>query len=98
MNAYGKTMDVPLQNLHPYRNRPFTGSDECIEQLVANCRDSGMLYPLMVRPSSADDHYEVIIGNRRLLVAERLGLTAVPVMTCTLSDSEAMLLNDSDNA
>ncbi len=58
------------------------------EMLVASIREKGIQHPLLVRPNGRQ--YELVAGQRRLLAAQRLKLTEVPVVIRELSDVDAL--------
>jgi ParB family chromosome partitioning protein len=62
-----------------------------LEQLTQSVREHGILEPLLVRPL-ADNHYELVAGERRYRAAQGAGLTEVPVVIKELTDSEALQL------
>lgn len=61
---------------------------EAFEMLVTSIREKGIQHPLLVRPK--DRYYELVAGQRRLLAAQRLNLTEVPVVIRQLSDVDAL--------
>lgn len=61
---------------------------DAFEMLVASIREKGIQHPLLVRPNGRQ--YELIAGQRRLLAAQRLNLTEVPVVIRELSDVDAL--------
>ena len=75
----------PLSDLKPHRRNPRTHSKHQIGQLAASIREFGFTNPIL-----ADAENRVIAGHGRLLAAEQLGLTEVPI--CRLEHlSEAQL-------
>jgi ParB family chromosome partitioning protein len=61
---------------------------DAFEMLVASIREKGIQHPLLVRPFGRQ--YELVAGQRRLLAAQRLDLTEVPVVIRELSDVDAL--------
>ena len=59
-----------------------------MDALVTSVRKKGILQPLLVRPL-ADDLFELVAGERRLLAAQTAELATVPVFVAVLSDEEA---------
>lgn len=76
---------VPFQN-HPYQVR----EDAALSELMESIRTHGVLSPLLARPK--EERYELVSGHRRRLVAQKLGLKAVPVLVREMSDDEAVIL------
>jgi ParB family chromosome partitioning protein len=64
---------------------------DSLEQLTQSIKEHGILEPLLVRPL-ADNHYELVAGERRYRAAQGAGLTEVPVVIKELTDSEALQL------
>lgn len=52
--------------------------------------EEGLITPLLVRPKK--DHYEIILGRKRLLVAKLLKLKSVPVVIQDISNEEMLFM------
>jgi ParB family chromosome partitioning protein len=63
--------------------------EEALAALTASVREVGILQPILVR-RIADDHYELIAGERRWRAARRAGLATVPAIVRVASDSESL--------
>lgn len=61
---------------------------DAFEMLVESIREKGIQHPLLVRPNGRQ--YELVAGQRRLLAAQHLNLTEVPVVIRDLSDVDAL--------
>jgi ParB family transcriptional regulator, chromosome partitioning protein len=70
--------------------------EERLSQLENSVRSYGILEPLIVRPIKSGK-FELVAGERRLRVAQRIGLTAVPVVIKELTDVEAAKINLVEN-
>lgn len=70
--------------------------EERLSQLENSVRSHGILEPLIVRPIKSGK-FELVAGERRLRVAQRIGLTAVPVVIKELTDVEAAKINLVEN-
>ena len=81
---------VPLKSIRLRREQPrrYFAADQ-LQSLAQSIKDYGILEPLLVRPLSAQQ-YELVAGERRYLAAEKASLTEVPVVSRSLSDSEAL--------
>jgi len=66
---------VPIGQLSPYANNPRTHSKQQIRQIADSLKTFGWTNPIL-----ADDEGIVIAGHGRLLAAEYLGMTEVPVI------------------
>ena len=84
-----EALQVPVEQLvvSPINVRRNIGD---ISELADSIREQGILEPLIVRPTSADN-YEVIIGSRRLAAASELGMEVVPVVVQRITDVEAII-------
>lgn len=49
-----------------------------IEELAQSIRETGIIQPLLVTPE--DDHYRIIVGERRWRAAQKAGLKKIPVL------------------
>lgn len=66
-----------------------------IAELTESIRRSGVLQPILVRPSPVEDaqqRFEIVAGERRWRAAQRAELTQVPVIIKPLTDQEALEL------
>jgi len=68
----------PLESLIPYARNARTHSPAQIAQIAASIREFGWTFPLLV-----DEQGTIIAGHGRVLAAQSLGLTEVPVMVAT---------------
>jgi ParB family chromosome partitioning protein len=62
-----------------------------LEELAQSIRESGIIQPLVVR-KTAQGHYELIAGERRLRASKLAGLTQVPVVLRKSTDQESLEL------
>ena len=71
-NTLNQIVEVPLNELHPFRNHPFhVNDDEKMAETVESIKNYGILNPALVRPR-AEGGYELIAGHRRKRVANWL--------------------------
>jgi ParB family chromosome partitioning protein len=91
-NAQGeKVMEIPLAELHHFRNHPFqVKQDQALLDMAESIREYGVLSPGLARPMQ-DDGYEVISGNRRLEACILAGLETMPVIVRNMTDDEAVI-------
>lgn len=66
----------PISGLVPYARNARTHSDEQVAQIAASIREWGWTNPILI-----DEQGTIIAGHGRVLAAQRLGYTDVPVMT-----------------
>ena len=82
-----------IDRLILYAKNPRTHTDEQIGQLVQSMRQNGFVNPVLV-----DRRGNVIAGHGRILAAQRIGLTEVPVIVLDhLTETQAQALRIADN-
>ena len=87
-----KVMEIPLSELHPFRNHPFKVlDDEKMRDTADSIREYGVLVPAIARPRE-DGGYELIAGHRRKRGCELAGLETMPVIVRNLDDDAATLV------
>ena len=88
----GHIIEVPLNELHPFKNHPFhVNDDEKMTETVESIKNYGILNPVLVRPRSAGG-YEMISGHRRKRGCELAGKTTMPVLVRHYTDDEAVIV------
>jgi len=88
--------DIDLKNIQPNRLNPrLQFSKAGLDDLAASIRQYGILEPILVRPTN--EHYEVVVGERRYRAAQQAGLDAVPVIVKEYTDDEVMEINLVEN-
>jgi ParB-like chromosome segregation protein Spo0J len=65
----------PLGSLIPYARNARLHSQEQVRQIAASMREWGFTNPVLV-----DEASRIIAGHGRVLAAQELGLTEIPVM------------------
>ncbi|MPY95432.1 MAG: ParB/RepB/Spo0J family partition protein [Acidimicrobiia bacterium] len=88
--ADGELRELPVGSIDANRYQPREHFDE--ETLVAlaeSIRVLGVLQPVLVRPND-DDRYELIAGERRWRAARRAGLTTIPAIVRTVTDTVSL--------
>ena len=87
-----KVQNIPLSDLHPFRDHPFkVVDDDKMQETVESIREYGVLVPIIARPKE-DGGYEIVSGHRRCHASEIAGLETVPVIVRHLDDDEATLI------
>jgi ParB family transcriptional regulator, chromosome partitioning protein len=80
---------VPVSEVRPNPKQPRRTFDEAkIAELAESIRQKGVLQPLVVK--KVDEGYELIIGERRLRAAQKIGLDKVPVVVREASSTESL--------
>ena len=84
--------DVPLSELHPFKNHPFrVVDDEAMQRTVESISQFGVLSPAIARPRP-EGGYEIVSGHRRLHAAQLLGLDTLPVIVRQMDDDTAVIV------
>jgi ParB family chromosome partitioning protein len=83
--------DIPLELIHRNPNQPRQHfSEDEIAELEESIRASGVLQPILVRPSpSKAGEFEIIAGERRWRAAQRAGIGSIPALVREMSDDRA---------
>ena len=87
-----KVQEIPLGELHPFRNHPFKVKDDAaMQDTVDSVREYGVLVPAIARPDP-DGCYELIAGHRRHHASELAGKETMPVIIRDLDDDAATII------
>lgn len=87
-----KVQEIPLGELHPFRNHPFKVKDDAaMQDTVGSVREYGVLVPAIARPDP-DGGYELIAGHRRHHASELAGKETMPVIVRDLDDDAATII------
>ena len=87
-----KVQEIPLGELHPFRNHPFKVKDDAaMQDTVDSVREYGVLVPAIARPDP-DGGYELIAGHRRHYASELAGKETMPVIVRDLDDDAATII------
>ena len=87
-----KVQEIPLGELHPFRNHPFKVKDDAaMQDTVDSVREYGVLVPTIARPDP-DGGYELIAGHRRHHASELAGKETMPVIVRDLDDDAATII------
>ena len=87
-----KVMDIPLDELHSFRDHPFKVlDDDRMADTARSVQERGVLVPAIARPRP-DGGYELISGHRRKRACELAGLDTMPVIVREMDDNAAVLV------
>ena len=87
-----KVLDIPLDQLHPFRGHPFKVlDDEAMLETADSVRQYGVLVPAIARPDPAGG-YELIAGHRRRRASQLAGKETMPVIVRELDDDAATII------
>lgn len=87
-----KVMELPLAELHPFKNHPFrVVDDEAMRDTAESIEKYGVLVPAIARPR-AEGGYELVAGHRRKRGCELAGKDTMPVIVRDLDDDAATII------
>ena len=87
-----KVQEIPLGELHPFRNHPFKVKDDAaMQDTVDSVREYGVLVPAIARPDPSGG-YELIAGHRRHHASELAGKETMSVIIRDLDDDAATII------
>jgi ParB family chromosome partitioning protein len=71
--------ELELEEIKPNPFQPRVKfDDQTIEELAQSIKETGIVQPVIVVPE--DDHYKIIVGERRWRAAQKAGLRKIPVL------------------
>ena len=87
-----KVQNIPLEELHPFKNHPFKVVDDALmQETVDSIMQFGVLNPTIIRPDPGGG-YEMVAGHRRLHASGLAGKDTIPAIVRNLTDDEAVIL------
>ena len=87
-----KVIDIPLTDLHPFKNHPFkVTDDESMLETAESITKHGVLVPVIARPCD-EGGYELISGHRRKRASELAGKETLPCIVRNLDDDAATII------
>ncbi len=74
---------------NPFQTR-YVQDDDALEELAESIKASGVVQPIVVRPSDEDDtRYILVMGERRLHASKKAGKTHIPALVRKISLQQA---------
>ncbi|MCK4384989.1 MAG: ParB/RepB/Spo0J family partition protein [candidate division Zixibacteria bacterium] len=73
---------------NPYQPRGKFDKDK-MEELTSSIKEKGIIQPVVVRP--VGDEFELVVGERRFLAAQKLGMEKLPALVMEKLSKEEML-------
>ena len=87
-----KVVEIPLSELHPFKNHPFkVKDDEAMMDTAESIRQYGVLVPAIARPDP-NGGYELVAGHRRHHASELAGKETLPCIVRDLDDDSATII------
>jgi len=83
---------VPIEQVRANPDQPRrTFAEDALKELAASISEKGIIQPLIVRQSPADDDmYEIVAGERRWRAAQMAKLHEIPVLLRAYDDTEVL--------
>ena len=83
---------LKIGDLRPFPGNPFhLVEDERLMELSESIKEFGMAAPILTRPGSDGNGYEVISGQRRVRAAELAGIESVPAFVLPIDRDRAII-------
>ena len=87
-----KIQDIPLEQLHPFRDHPFkVKDDDAMMETTESVSKYGVLVPAIARPRP-EGGYEMVAGHRRHRASQLAGKETMPVIVRELDDDAATII------
>ena len=87
-----KIQEIPLSELHPFKNHPFkVKDDEAMMETADSIKQYGVLVPAIARPDP-EGGYELVAGHRRHRASELAGKETMPVIVRDLDNDAATII------
>lgn len=84
--------EIPLSELHPFKNHPFkVKDDDAMMETADSIRQYGVLVPAIARPRE-DGGYELVSGHRRRRACELAEKDTMPVIVRPMDDDAATII------
>ncbi|PTN36523.1 ParB/RepB/Spo0J family partition protein [Desulfonatronum sp. SC1] len=84
-------INVDSLRANRYQPRKYF-STESLEELAASIKAQGVLQPILVRPGTHPDEYELVAGERRWRASKLAELRHIPAIIRDLGDKESLAL------
>ena len=87
-----KIQEIPLSELHPFKNHPFkVKDDEAMMETADSIKQYGVLVPAIARPDP-EGGYELVAGHRRHRASELAEKETMPVIVRDLDNDAATII------
>ncbi|HLY99206.1 MAG TPA: ParB/RepB/Spo0J family partition protein [Candidatus Angelobacter sp.] len=88
-------ISVELIDPNPYQTRSRINED-ALNELVESIRATGVVQPVMLRPS-ANGRFQLVAGERRWMASKRAGRVTIPAVVRQISNEQAMEITIVEN-
>jgi len=90
--------NLPVEFLRPGKYQPRKDmTEEGLDELADSIKVQGVIQPIVVRPLSKPDSYEIIAGERRWRASQKAGLAEVPTIIKEVEDNAAIAMSLIEN-
>jgi len=87
---------IKIEKIKPNRSQPRKKFDsEKLNELKNSIKEKGIIQPVIVR--TAQDGYELIVGERRFRAVKELGFTEIPAIVKEVNDADSLELSLIEN-
>lgn len=91
-NQRERVQEIPLSELHPFKNHPFkVKDDEAMMDTAESIKQYGVLVPAIARPDP-EGGYELVAGHRRHRASQLAEQETMPVIVRNLDDDAATII------
>lgn len=94
VDGSNKIIEIDINLISDFPNHPFRvidNNDEMV-QLVDSVQNNGVLVPVIVRPNSENNGYQMISGHRRKLASQLAEFKKIPSIITDLTDDQATIV------
>jgi ParB family chromosome partitioning protein len=89
---------VPVDRIEPNPEQPRLAFDEeALQELSGSIKEHGVLQPILVRPISGTNRYQLIAGERRWRASKLAGLETIPALVEEIDDDTALEISIIEN-
>jgi ParB family chromosome partitioning protein len=82
---------VPVERIEPNPEQPRLAFDEdTLQELAASIREHGVLQPILVRPISGTNRFQLVAGERRWRASKLANLETIPALVEEIDDDTAL--------
>lgn len=91
MSLKTEIVSIPVTQIvaNPYQPRKIF-SDEELQDLAESIKSIGLIQPITVR--QIDEHYEIVVGERRFRAVQMAGLQAIPAVVANITDEQSAVM------
>jgi ParB family chromosome partitioning protein len=83
--------NIKLDHITPNPDQPrMTFDEEALNELAASIREHGVLQPILVRPGSEPQQFQLVAGERRWRAAQKAELREIPALIEDIDDDTAL--------